>query len=127
MVEAGTLCINADVLKKAGANASATSKAEAFTNVFIKEAEAQLSTSARYDWVTNYASVSAIGKEILRDAASSYAAVQVINYDMAGFTSRQEAMTMINILWASFQKCISLLEKDNNYKDFILTGEGEID
>lgn len=127
MVEEGTLCGQTDVAKKAGANASATSVAEDYTNVYILLAEAQLSASARYDWVTNYASVSAIGKEILRDAASSYAAVQVINYDMSGFTSRQEALVMLNILWAGFQKCIALLEKDNKYKEFILSGSGDID
>ena len=127
MVEAGTLCINADVLKKAGAKASATSIADTYTNVYILLAEAQLCTAARYDWVTNYASVSAIGKEILRDAASSYSAVLAINYDMSGFTSRQEALMMINILWAGFQKALTLLEKDNNYRDFILTAEGDVD
>lgn len=127
MVEAGTLCTNSNVKYKAGANASATSIAEGYTNVYILLAEAQLSASARYDWVTNYASVSAIGKEILRDAASSYAAVQAINYDMSGFSSRQEAITMVNILWAGFQKTLTLLEKDNKYKDFILTGTGDID
>jgi hypothetical protein len=46
---------------------------------------------------------------------------------MSGFTSRQEALIMVNILWAGFQKVINLLEKDNNYKDFILTGTGDID
>lgn len=126
MVEAGTLCVNADVVKKAGLKANSTATAEAYTNVLIKLAEAQLSASARYDWVTNYASVSTIGKEILRDACSSYAAVLAINYDMSGFSSRQEALTMINILWAGFQKCINLLEKDNKYKEFILTGAGDI-
>lgn len=127
MAEEGTLCTNGNVTYKAGASASSTSTAEAYTNVYIKQAEAQLSTSARYDWVTNYSSISTIGKEILRDAASSYAAVLAIQYDMSGFTSRQEALLMINILWAGFQKTISLLEKDNKYKDFILTGEGDID
>lgn len=127
MAEAGTLCTNSNVKYKAGVNASAVSIAEAYTNVYILLAEAQLSASARYNWVSNYASVSTIGREILRDAASSYAAVQAINYDMSGFTSRQEALTMINILWAGFQKCITLLEKDNKYKDFILTGSGDID
>lgn len=127
MAEEGTLCINADVLKKAGARASSTSSAEAYTNVYIKMAEGQLSSAARYDWVTNYSSVSTIGKAILRDAASSYAAVCVINYDMSGYLSRTESLTMVNILWAGFQKCIALLEKDNNYKDFILSGEGDVD
>ena len=127
MTEAGTLCGQADVAKKAGANASATSVAEAYTNVYIKMAEGLLCTATRYDWVTNYASVCAIGKEILRDAASAYAAVQVINYDMKGFTSRQEALMMANINWAQFMETLSLLQKDNKYKDFILTGAGDID
>lgn len=127
MAEEGTLAVNADVLKRAGSGASSTSSAESYTNVYIKLAEAQLSVSSRYDWVTNYSSISDIGKEILRDAVSAYSAVHVINYDMSGYTSRNEALTMINILWASFQKTISLLEKDNNFRDFILTGEGDVD
>ena len=84
------------------------------------------STAARYDWVTNYASISAIGKEILRDAASSYAAILAINYYMGGFP-RQDASVTLNILWAGFQKVITLLEKDNKYKEFILSGVGDID
>ena len=126
MAEAGTLCINADVIKLAGVGVSSTSIAEAYTNVFILMAEAQLSASARYNWVSNYASVSSIGKEILRDAAASYAAVKAINYNMRNYTSRQEALMMINILWASYQKVLNLLEKDNKYKDFILNGTGSI-
>lgn len=126
MAEAGTLCINADVVKKAGANASSVSVAEAYTNVYIKEAEGLISTKARYDWVTNYAGISAIGKEILRDAVSSYAAIQVLNYNMAGFTSRQEALMMINILWACWSETFRMLE-DNNFKEFILSGTGDID
>lgn len=126
MAEAGTLAINADVEKYAGANSSATSTAEAYTNVYIKEAEGLLCTKARYDWVTNYASISTIGKEILRDAVASYAAVKAISYDMSGFTSRQEALIMVNILWASWSETYKLME-DNNYKDFILTGEGDVD
>jgi hypothetical protein len=126
MAEEGTLAINADVAKKAGANASATSAAEAYTNVYIKEAEGLICAISRYDWVTNYAGVSAIGKECLRDAVASYAAVKVINYDMSGFTSRQEALIMINILWACWSETLRLLAKDNNYKDFIKTGVGTI-
>lgn len=127
MVEAGVLCVNGDVVKYAGVRANATAIAEAYTNVYIKEAEGLICGASRYDWVTNYASVSAIGKEILRDAVASYAAVKSINYDMSGFTSRQEALIMVNILWATFQETMRLLQKDNNYRDFILTGAGDVD
>jgi hypothetical protein len=127
MVEAGTLCGQGDVAKKAGANASSTSVAEAYTNVYIKEAEGKISLDTRYDWVTNYTDVSTIGKEILREAVSCLAAVDVINYDMSGFTSRQEALIMVNILWARYREIVSQITKDNKYKDFILGGAGEID
>jgi len=127
MVEAGTLAINANVLYKAGANHNATYSAEAYTNVYIKIAEGKISLDTRYDWVTNYASVSTIGKEILRDAVACLAAVDVINADMSGFTSRQEAMGMINVLWSRYTDIVAKIVKDNNYKEFILSGVGDID
>lgn len=127
MAEQGTLAINADVAKKAGLYANATSAAEAYTNVYIKEAEGKICLDTRYDWVTNYASVSTIGKEVLREAVSCLAAIDVINYDMSGYTSRQEALIMINILWARYSEVVSKIVKDNKYKEFILSGLGDID
>jgi len=127
MTEAGTLCTNTNVQYEAGANASATSKAEAYTNVYILKAEGKICLDTRYDWVTNYASVSDIGKEILREAVSCYAAIAVINYDMSGFSSRQEALTMVNILWARYIDIVKRIVDDNKYKEFILDGEGDID
>jgi len=127
MVEAGTLCINANVLYKAGKNHNTTYSAEAYTNVYIKLAEGKICLDTRYDWVTNYASVSTIGKEILREAVASYTAIDVINADMSGFTSRQEALTMINVLWAKYREIVNHINKDNNYKEFILSGVGDID
>ena len=123
-----TLCSGADLAKKAGANASAISSLSgAYTEVYIKEAEGKICLDTRYDWVTNYSSVSTIGKEILRQACSCLAAISVINYDMSGFTSRQEALIMINVLWAQYSEIVAKIVKDNNYKDFILTGSGDID
>lgn len=122
MAEEGTLCINADVLKKAGAQASSVSSAESYTNVYIKMAEGQLCAAARIDFVTNYADVSDIGKEILRDACSCAAALDVMDYDRTGYF-QSEASDKSNVLWARFQKIIALLEKDDKYKDFIMTGD----
>lgn len=121
MVEAGTLCINADVVKKAGAKASSTAVAEAYTNVYIKQAEAFVCTQSKYDWVTNYASVSTLGKEFLRDVTSSLAAFYAINYDMSGFTSRTEAQVMLDVLWNGAVELINLL-RDEDFKTFVLEG-----
>ena len=127
MAEAGTLCVNADVKEEAGANANALYTVEAYTNKYIKKAEGQICLETRYDWVTNIASVSAIGVEALRNATSCLAAIKCINMDMSRFTTRQEALIMMNTLWATYREIVNLILKDNNYKDFILTGEGDID
>src|SRR4030042_1400211 len=103
MVEAGTLCTNGNVVYKAGANVNATYSAEGYTNVYIKLAEGKICLDTRYDWVTNYASVSTIGKEILREAVSCYTAIDVINADPSGLPGgSNEALTKINVLWAKY-------------------------
>ena len=124
MVSTGVLCDDTDVKAKAGPNISSDidSGDTAETDFWIDCAEGQLSTAARYDFVTNIASISAIGKDILKDAASSYAAVLAINYDTDGFRSGQSAIFAVNVLWAGFQKVLDKLEKDEKYRDFILTG-----
>lgn len=127
MAEEGTLAINANVVYKAGANHNTTYSAEAYTNFYIKLAEGKICLDTRYDWVTNYASVSTIGKEILREAVSCLAAIDVISVDMSGFSSRQEALIRVNVLWARYSDIVAKIVKDNNYKDFILTGVGDID
>ena len=128
MVTTGVLCTDANVKTKAGPYISSDidSGDTAETDFWIDCAEGQLCAAAKYDWVTNYASVSAIGKDILRDAASSYAAVMAINYDTTGITTRASMATKINILWASFQKVIDLLEGESDFKQFILDGESSI-
>lgn len=127
MTEAGTLCVNADVVEEAGAYANAAYTAEAYTNKYIKKAEGKLCLDTRYDWVTNYSSVSTIGKEILRQAVSCLAAIKCINADTATFSSGQRALIAINVLWAQYSEIVAKIVKDNTYKDFILTGSGDID
>lgn len=121
MAELGTLCSNTDVEKLSGANASSTSDAEAYTNVYIKAAEGFICAYTRYDWVTNYSSVSTIGKEALRLVTAAYAAIMVINYDMSGFSSRTEAQTMIDILYTIVVDNINLI-KEEKAREFVLQG-----
>jgi hypothetical protein len=127
MAELGTLAVNADVAEEAGSGANATYTAEAYTNKYIKKAEGLICLETRYDWVTNYASVSDIGKEALRLATACLAAISCIDADMSGYTSRQEALIMQNTLWAKYREVVSLLLKDDKYKEFILSGVGDIE
>lgn len=118
MADTGIFCTTAEVQRKAGANASATSKAEAYTNDFVTQAESEINTLTRYNWSDAYAGLNADVKGILKQAASNLAAIYVIQYDMSGFTTRTEAEDMINILRDGYLRCISIL-RDKKQQDFI--------
>jgi len=127
MVEAGTLAINADIVKEATTDANTTAIGEAFTNVYILKAEGKICLDTRFDWVTNFSSISDIGKEILREAVSCYTAIMVINHDYSGFVDVQTALTHVNTLWARYIDIVKRIVEDNKYKEFILSGAGDID
>lgn len=117
-----TLCTSGAVKLKAGANAATLTEAQ--YDIFIEQAEGFICSSARYDFVNNYSSISNIGKKFLEDAASSHAAISVINYDMSGFTSRMEAQTMLDVNYAKLVDCVNLL-RDEKFKAFVIKGEVE--
>ena len=110
MADTGIFCTTAEVQRKAGANASATSKAEAYTNDFVTQAESEINTATRYNWSDAYAALDVDVKGILKEAASNLAAIYVIMYDMSGYTSRVEAEDMINILRDGYLRCLSILQ-----------------
>jgi len=117
MAEAGIYTTNVLVAYKIGANASAVSKAEAYTNEFIAQAEAYINVVTKKIWAIDTAAFAALDAQIskiLSEAASNLAAIYVIQYDMSGFTTRIEAEDMINILWARLQQCIDVLKVQDN-------------
>lgn len=121
MADTGIFTTGVEVGYKAGAGASSVSTAEAYTNVFIKMAENYINARTLQDWSTDFNNLPETTKGILSDAASSLAAIYVINYDMGGYKSRQEALTMLNVLWARVEECCKVLEKESN-RDFTLKG-----
>lgn len=118
MADEGIFCTTAEVERKAGANCSATSKAEAYTNDYVTQAESEINAACRYNFSDNYATLNADVKGILKQAASNLAAIYVIQYDMSGFTSRIEAEDMINVLRDGYLRCISLL-RDKKTQTFL--------
>ena len=118
MADTGIFATTAEVLRKVGANASATSSAEAYVNQYMTEAESQINTACRYNFSDAYAGLDADTKGILKETASNLAAIYVIMYDMSGFTSRIEAEDMINILRDAALRNIKIL-KDKKHTDFV--------
>jgi hypothetical protein len=118
MADTGIFATTAEVQRKAGAGASATSKAEAYTNDFMTQAESLINVWTRHNWSDDYASLNADVKGLLKEIASNLAAIYVIQYDMSGFTSRTEAENMVNILRDAALRGLSLL-KDKKPQTFM--------
>lgn len=118
MVDTGIFATTAEVQRKAGAGASATSKAEAYVNDFMTQAEAEINATCRFNFSDAYSGLNADTKGVLKEAASNLAAIYVIIYDMSGYNSRIDAEDMINVLRDGYLRCIQLL-KEKKAQDFI--------
>jgi hypothetical protein len=118
MADTGIFATTAEVIRKAGANASSVSATEAYINDYMTQAESFINCVTRYNWSDAYSSLDADVRGLLKLAASNMAAIYVIEYDMSGFSSRTEAENMINILWDAANSAISLL-KDQKTVIFI--------
>jgi len=106
-----TFCNSGHVKLKAG------KYAEALTNtqyeIFINEAEDLLCNVAKVDLIDAYATLETNGKKILEAVTSSMAAQKVMSYDMSGFSSRGEAVQMLNVLQDEINRGIGLIKEDN--------------
>jgi hypothetical protein len=106
-----TLCTEQNVKDKAGVGASSTVIASsAMLTRFIEESEGVIVSETRRNWVTEYASVNAAVKEILRECCSSHAAKKVLNYDTTGFFSRQAAEITLDVLHDEFTRTLKTLK-----------------
>ncbi len=97
---AGTFCTSGQALIKAGKNVSVdftTTKAND-VDVYIEQAESEINVFTRYNWTDAFAGLDADTSKILEKLAASLTAIELIIYDMSGFTSRVEAEDMINVL-----------------------------
>lgn len=118
MVDTGIFATTAEILAKAGANASAVSTSETYTNQYIAEAEGYINGACRFNFSDNYAALNADVKGAIKEVASNLAAIYVIQYDMSDFSSRTEAEDMINILRDASLRGIAVL-KEKKAQDFI--------
>jgi len=109
MADTGIFCTTAEVERKAGSGASATSKAEAYVNDYVTQAESTINVMTRFNWSDAYAGLDVDVKGILKQVASDLAAIYVITYDFSGYTSRTEAEDMINVLRDSALRGLSIL------------------
>ncbi len=114
----GIFCTIAEVERKAGANASATSKAEAYVDDYTTQVESMINTLIRFNFSDTYSTLNTDVQGILKEVCSNLVAIYVIQYDMSGFTSLIEAEDMITVLRDASLRGLSLL-KDKKQTTFI--------
>lgn len=121
MADAGQFAQDADILLRVGANASATVTTAGWFDSIIIDVEAFINCNTRFDWTAADAAttLNASVRGILVDTAACLAAIEGINYDMSGFTSRTEAEDMVNILRDIAMRNLSLL-RDQKTREFIV-------
>jgi len=114
MTDTGIFCNQAQMLQKAGANATSVMNATTdttfvYSNSFIGQAESIINVMSMENWSDGYAALDVDVKALLTSAASAWAGMRVIQYDMSGFTSRDEAETMLDVLQDEFLNAVSIL------------------
>ncbi len=117
MSDTGIFATTAEVSRKAGANASATSNVEAYINQFMTEAESLINDTVTFNFSDAYSGLNADVKGILKSAASAYAAMRVINFDPDSM-GRSTATLMLNVLKDEYNLAIAEL-KNKNTQDFV--------
>lgn len=121
MVDSGIFATTAEVQRKVGANASATSNVEAFINDYMTQVEALINTVTRINYSDTYSALNTDTKGLLKEAASNLAAIYVINYDMSAIVTASsliEAEDRITVLRDAALRALSLL-KDKKHTTFV--------
>lgn len=120
MAHTGKFATSDEILVKAGEFYD-TSITEARINDLCLQAESFINVSTRYNWTDAWdaGTLSTDTKYILSMLESDIVAMYIISFNMAGYTSRAEAQTMLNVLTDKIRQCIELLKDDKN-KTFLL-------
>lgn len=93
-----TLCTSGAAIQKAGANANSTATSSmALLNNWSNEAEGTFSMKTRKDWSSAFAATNVMLQGTIADAVSADIANKIINYDMSGYTTLNEATAMLDV------------------------------
>ena len=108
----------AEIIQKAGAGKDAAFGTTEMTAANL-QGESMINCVTRHNYSDDVtAGINVDIKGILSDVASSFAAIQAITYNMAGYTSRIEAEDMINVLRDGMLRGLNIL-RDKEVQRFI--------
>jgi hypothetical protein len=110
MAHTGIFATSDEILVKAGENYD-TSITEARINALCLQVESYINAITRRNWSDDYAGLNADVKGILSEVESNLVAIYIISFNMSGYTSRNEAESMVNILRDGALRGLSLLRE----------------
>lgn len=116
---AAIFCTVYEVQMKAGKNVSVSGGDTNFITSFIDQAQQLINMQTRVDWIAKYATLDANRREVLKLAASNFAAMYAIQYDMSGYPSQAHAQTALDVLRDGATNAVKLLKEDQKHKDFV--------
>ena len=109
-----TLSTLAEAVAKAGVGANATVVVTAATtSAWADQAEAKLQAITRIDWVTDLASVPVNVKQILSKIIAAWVAIDIVAYDMSGYSKILEATTLMDYLKTDADQMLEILRNDS--------------
>lgn len=93
-----TFCSSGAAIIKAGANSNTNIVISgAALNTFSDQVEGFIVMYTRKNFLTQFTSLTSGAQTLLNEVASCLIANKIINYDMGNYTSRAEAITMMNV------------------------------
>lgn len=113
MAHTGIFATSDEILTKAGANYS-TGVTEARINALCLQAEGYINVVTQKNFSDAYGALNADVKSLLGMVESDIVAAYIISYNMSGYTSRAEAQTMLDLLWASASRGLAVLKQQAN-------------
>jgi len=121
MAYTGTIVTEAEQQFMAGENVDATGDVEANHQFLANYAEAYLSTLVEFDIVTAWATITAKTRAMFTEWAARFAGMQLIMFNMAGYTTRQEGEDMVDVHAYRMEKIEAELLKQTK-QDFMGVG-----
>ena len=109
-----TLCSSGAIARMAGAGVSSVVVSSgALLTQFSEDAESLINVASRYDFVTNYPTItSAVDKLFLNRLCAKLAAMDAVDYDTSNYTSAAEAQLKMDYLDMVSRRDLEILEQD---------------
>ena len=115
----GIFATSDEILTKAGELVDGTGASEPRINALCLQVESSINCVTRFNWSDAFTGLNPDVKGILAETESDLVAIYLIQFNMAGYTSRVEAEDMINVLRDAALRNLALL-RDKKTQDFMV-------